>query len=52
MYGTMNGGTMWGIESSWLVICIILPLGVAAFFAYRFFSRRWWREYHLLFGDL
>jgi hypothetical protein len=40
MYGIMNGGTMWGIASSWLVICIFMLLGAAGLFAYLFFSRR------------
>jgi hypothetical protein len=40
MYGIMNGGTMWGMESSWLVICIFMLLGVAGLFAYLFFPRR------------
>jgi hypothetical protein len=36
----MNGGTMWGLQSSWAVICIFMLLGGAALFAYLFFSRR------------
>lgn len=40
MYGMMNGGTIWGMESSWLVICIFMLFGAAALLAYLFFPRR------------
>jgi hypothetical protein len=36
----MDGGMMWGMGSSWLVLCIVTLLGAAALFAYLFFSRR------------
>ena len=40
MYGIMDGGMMWCMGSSWLVLCIVTLLGAAALFAYLFFSRR------------
>lgn len=39
-YGIMNGGTMWGMESFWLAICIFMLLGAAGLFAYLYFPRR------------
>jgi hypothetical protein len=40
MYNMMNGGTMWGMGSSWLLLCVLLLLGAAALFASLFFARR------------
>ena len=40
MYDMMNGGTMWGMASSWLLVCVLVLLGAAALFTYLFFTRR------------
>ena len=40
MYDMMNGGTMWGMGSSWLLLSVLVLLGAGALFAYLFFVRR------------
>jgi len=39
LYDMMNGWTMWGMGSSWFVICVVILLGVAALFGYLLFNR-------------
>jgi hypothetical protein len=35
----MNGWTMWGMGSSWFVICVVIMLGFVALFGYLLFNR-------------
>jgi hypothetical protein len=40
MYGMMDGWTMWGMGSSWYLICVVVLLGIiAALVGYLFFNR-------------
>jgi len=40
MYDLMNGGAMWGMGSTWFLICMFMLLGAAGWLAYFLFSRR------------
>jgi len=40
MYNMMNGGTIWGMGSSWFIACTVIILGVISLIAYFGFIRR------------